>query len=138
MTDHAQDAPVPDPGCLGVSANTMGCAVLYRDGSSGGANYRVLWRRWKTESGFKEIKQEIGRSKSQTCNARAVINDINFSMMATTMTWLNAIQLENNLEGRHQIESRNSFAFSDLRHIVAKTALCDNFNAVCNKKEKLR
>ena len=59
-------------------------------------------------------------------------------MMATTMTWLDAIQLENILKGRHQIESRNSFAFSDLRHIVAKTALCDNFNAVCNKKEKLR
>ena len=59
-------------------------------------------------------------------------------MMVTTMTWLDAIQLENILKGRHQIESRNSFAFSDLRHIVAKTALCDNFNAVCNKKEKLR
>ena len=79
MTDHAQDAPLTDPGCLGVSANTMCCAVLYRDGSSGGANHRVLWRRWKTESGFKEIKQEIDRSKSQTRNARAVINDINSS-----------------------------------------------------------
>ena len=28
--------------------------------------------RWKIESGFKEIKQEIGSSKSQTRNAHAV------------------------------------------------------------------
>ena len=42
MTDHAQDAPLTDPGCLGVSANTMCCAVLYRDGSSGGANHRAI------------------------------------------------------------------------------------------------
>lgn len=34
--------------------------------------------RWKIESGFKEIKQEIGSSKSQTRNADAVINHLNF------------------------------------------------------------
>ena len=45
--------------------------------------------RWKIESGFKEIKQEIGSSKSQTRNAHAVvINHVNFSMMAATVTWI--------------------------------------------------
>ena len=47
--------------------------------------------RWKIESGFKEIKQEIGSSKSQTRNAHAVINHVNFSMMAATVpccAWL--------------------------------------------------
>ncbi|MCP4139191.1 MAG: transposase, partial [Chloroflexi bacterium] len=44
--------------------------------------------RWKIESGFKEIKQDIGSSKSQTRNAHAVINHINFSMMAATVIWI--------------------------------------------------
>ncbi len=39
--------------------------------------------RWKIESGFKEIKQEIGSAKSQVRNAHAVINHLNFCMIAT-------------------------------------------------------
>jgi len=93
--------------------------------------------RWKIESGFKEIKQDIGSSKSQTRNAHAVINHINFSMMATTITWIYGTRLENIPERRHKVKGRNSFAFSDLRHIIAKAALSDDFNAVCNKKQKL-
>jgi len=93
--------------------------------------------RWKIESGFKEIKQDIGSSKSQTRNAHAVINHINFSMMAATITWIYGTRLENIPERRHKVKGRNSFAFSDLRHIIAKTALSDDFNLVCNKKQKL-
>jgi len=93
--------------------------------------------RWKIESGFKEIKQDIGSSKSQTRNAHAVINHINFSMMAATITWIYGTRLENIPERRHKVKGRNSFAFSDLRHIIAKAALSDDFNAVCNKKQKL-
>jgi hypothetical protein len=93
--------------------------------------------RWKIESGFKEIKQDIGSSKSQTRNAHAVINHINFSMMAATITWIYGTRLENMPERRHKVKGRNSFAFSDLRHIIAKAALSDDFNLVCNKKQKL-
>ncbi|MCJ7541467.1 MAG: transposase [Desulfobacterales bacterium] len=93
--------------------------------------------RWKIESGFKEIKQDIGSSKSQTRNAHAVMNHINFSMMAATINWIYGTRLENIPERRHKVKGRNSFAFSDLRHIIAKTALSDNFNLVCNKKQKL-
>ncbi len=32
--------------------------------------------RWKTESGFKEIKQEIGSSKAQVRNAESVLNHL--------------------------------------------------------------
>ena len=42
--------------------------------------------RWKIEAGFKEIKQEIGSARSQTRNAHAVINHLNFCTMATTLT----------------------------------------------------
>jgi len=93
--------------------------------------------RWKIESGFKEIKQDIGSSKSQSRNAHAVINHINFSMMAATITWIYGTGLESIPERRHKVKGRNSFAFSDLRHIIAKAALSNNFNAVCNKKQKL-
>jgi len=87
--------------------------------------------RWKIESGFKEIKQDIGSSKSQTRNAHAVINHINFSMMAATVTWIYGARLENIPERRHKVRGRNSFAFSDLRHIIAKAALSEDFDAVC-------
>jgi len=93
--------------------------------------------RWKIESGFKEIKQDIGSSKSQSRNAHAVINHINFSMMAATITWIYGTRLESIAERRHKVKGRNSFAFSDSRHIIGKAALSNDFNAVCNKKEEL-
>jgi hypothetical protein len=92
--------------------------------------------RWKIESGFKEIKQEIGSSKSQTRNAHAVINHINFSMMAATIIWIYGARLENIPERRHKVRGRNSFAFSDLRHIITKAALSENFDAVCHSHPK--
>ena len=92
--------------------------------------------RWKIESGFKEIKQEIGSSKSQTRNAHAVINHINFSMMAATIIWIYGARLENIPERRHKVRGRNSFAFSDLRHIITKAALSENFDTVCHSHPK--
>lgn len=41
--------------------------------------------RWKIEAGFRETKQEIGSSQSQTRNAFAVTNHLQFCMMATTL-----------------------------------------------------
>ena len=92
--------------------------------------------RWKIESGFKELKQDIGSSKSQARNAHAVINHINFSMMAATVTWIYGARLENIPERRHKVRGRNSFAFSDLRHIIARAALTDDFDAVCRNHPK--
>jgi len=56
--------------------------------------------------------------------------------MAATITWIYGTRLENTPEHRHKIKGRNSFAFSDLRHIFAKAALSDNFSAVCNKNSR--
>jgi len=52
-------------------------------------------------------------------------------MMAATVTWIYGARLENTPERRHKVRGRNSFAFSDLRHIIAKAALSENFDAVC-------
>ncbi|MCK5355336.1 MAG: transposase [Methyloprofundus sp.] len=89
--------------------------------------------RWKIESGFKELKQDIGSQKSQCRNAQAVTNHLNFCMMATTMTWIYAARLKANPERRHKVKGRASFAFSDVRRIIAEAALNDDFHRVCPK-----
>jgi len=65
--------------------------------------------RWKIEAGFKEIKQEIGSSKSQTRNAHAVINHINFSLMAAAIIWIYGVRLEN-------IPERQSFFTINIKY----------------------
>jgi transposase len=87
--------------------------------------------RWKIEAGFKEIKQDIGSARSQTRNADAVNNHLNFCMMATTLTWVYADRLQNEPDRRHKIRGRASFAFSDVRRIIAEAALDPSFQSVC-------
>ncbi len=83
--------------------------------------------RWKIESGFKEIKQEIGSAKSQTRNAHAVTNHLNFCMMATTITWIYADRLCADPQRRHIVKGRTSFAFSDVRRLIANAVLTEDF-----------
>jgi len=87
--------------------------------------------RWKIESGFKEIKQEIGSSKSQVRKADAVINHLNFCMMATTLTWVYADRLQTAPDRKFKIPGRSGFAFSDVRRIMAEAALNEDFHSVC-------
>jgi len=87
--------------------------------------------RWKIESGFKEIKQEIGSSKSQTRNADAVLNHLNFCMMATTLTWVYAARLQKAPDRKYKIRGRSGFAFSDVRRIIAEAALNQEFQSIC-------
>lgn len=84
--------------------------------------------RWKIESGFKELKQEIGSAKTQTRNSFAVENYLNFCMMASAFTWIYASKLVNAPDRKHKIKGRNSFAFSDIRRVIAKEVLIDKFN----------
>jgi hypothetical protein len=42
--------------------------------------------RWKLESGYKELKQDIGSADKQTRNLHAVTNHLHFCMIATTLT----------------------------------------------------
>ena len=87
--------------------------------------------RWKIEAGFKEIKQEIGSAKSQTRKADAVINHLNFCMMATTLTWIYADRLQHTPERKHKIRGRSSFAFSDVRKIIAEASMSPSFQSLC-------
>jgi len=89
--------------------------------------------RWKIESGFKELKQEIGSQKSQTRNAYAVTNHLQLCMMAVSLTWIYAERLRPDPQRRHKVKGRTSFAFSDVRRIIAEAALSEDFEGVCPK-----
>jgi hypothetical protein len=60
-----------------------------------------------------------------------VNNHLNFCIMATTLTWVYADRLQKEPDRRHKIRGRASFAFSDLRRIIAEVALDPNFQSVC-------
>ena len=92
--------------------------------------------RWKIESGFKEIKQEIGSSKSQTRSADAVTNHLNFCMMAATVTWIYADRIKADPERHHSVKGRTRFAFSDVRRLVANAALSEDFPRLCPNSPK--
>lgn len=92
--------------------------------------------RWKIEAGFKEIKQEIGSSKSQTRNCHAVTNHLNFCMMAATITWIYADHLEKTPQRCYAVNNRSHFAFSDVRKLITQAALDKNFVSFCPKPGK--
>lgn len=92
--------------------------------------------RWKIEAGFKEIKQEIGSSKSQTRNYHAVTNHLNFCMMATTITWIYADHLGKTPQRCYAVNNRNHFAFSDVRKLITQAALDKDFVCFCPKPDK--
>ena len=69
-------------------------------------------------------------------NEQSVKNHLNICMMAAAVTWVYAIKLENTPDRRHIVRGRNSFAFSDVRHIIAKAALNRDFDIVCSKPSK--
>ena len=83
--------------------------------------------RWKIEATFKELKRDIGSAETQTRNPNAVMNHLNFCMMATSLTWIYASRLAKTPSRRHIVTGRNHFAFSDVRRLIAEAALDDNF-----------
>ncbi len=92
--------------------------------------------RWKIESGFKELKQDIGSLETQCRNAHAVVNHLNFCMMATTLTWIYAMQLEKAPKRRHSVNNRAHFAFSDVRRHITEAVLSDDFPRICSREGK--
>ena len=48
-------------------------------------------------------------------------------MMATTITWIYADRIEADPQRRHIVKGRTSFAFSDVRRLIANAALNKDF-----------
>jgi IS4 transposase len=87
--------------------------------------------RWKIEAAFKELKRDVGSADTQTRHPDAVMNHLHFCMMATSVAWIYASLLEKTPSRRHVVKGRNHFAFSDVRRLIAKAALDDNFGILC-------
>jgi len=92
--------------------------------------------RWKIEAAFKELKQDVGSAETQTRHPNAVTNHLHFCMMATSLAWIYASRLEKTPERRHAVKGRSHFAFSDVRRLIAKAALTDNFSILCPAPRK--
>jgi hypothetical protein len=58
-------------------------------------------------------------------------------MMAITVTRIYADRLKADLERLYKVKGRTSFAFSDIRRIIAESAFDDNFDRVCPKSGNL-
>jgi len=92
--------------------------------------------RWKIEAGFKELKQEIGSAHAQCRTPHAVINHLNFCMMATSVIWIYAMNLQKAPNRHHAVKSREHYAFSDVRRKLSKTIMGEDFQAICSYKPK--
>jgi hypothetical protein len=87
--------------------------------------------RWKIESGYKEIKQDLGSRHCQARTADAVTNHLHFCMMAATLVWIYAARTDQAPLRRHAVSGRSGYAFSDVRRTLAEIALSDDFRRLC-------
>jgi hypothetical protein len=92
--------------------------------------------RWKIEAGFREIKQEIGSSDTQTRNPDAVNNHLHFCMAATAITWIYAAHLKQAPVRRYASNNTNEYAFGDVRRALAKEIGREGFGIVCHDPGK--
>ena len=92
--------------------------------------------RWKIEAGFREIKQEIGSSQSQTRNAFSVTNHLHFCMMATTLVWIYADRISHTPTRRYATHDRTDFAFGDVRRLISSVIAKQGFDRLCVESSK--
>jgi hypothetical protein len=92
--------------------------------------------RWKIESGFKELKQEIGSQQTQARTEHAVTNHLHFCMMAITLSWIYCLRLNEPPQKRYMIKGRECFTFSDVRYAIANVIAQKEFFVFLNKKRK--
>ena len=90
--------------------------------------------RWKIEAMFKELKRDLGSAETQCRHPNAVTNHLHFCMMAYSLTWIYASRLEKTPRRRHVVKGRNHFAFSDIRRLIARDAVDENFRVLCSAK----
>lgn len=92
--------------------------------------------RWKIESGFKEIKHEIGAIDNQARKRNAVENHFELCCLATSMVWIYAMKQEK-APARRFPDSTRHFSFSDIRREIRKKYFGEtNLNSICPEAVK--
>lgn len=87
--------------------------------------------RWQIESGFKEIKQELGSAHTQTRKPEAVSNPLHFCMFATAVVWLYAIHLPAAPARRYRSKNTTEYTFADVRRELAHFIADGGFGIQC-------
>jgi hypothetical protein len=92
-------------------------------------NVKSLWACLPLDFRFYMMKKDIdAKSINAERNADAVLNHLNFCMMATTLSWIYADRLQC---APDRIRGRSGFAFSDVRRIIAEAALDQDLYSIC-------
>ena len=89
--------------------------------------------RWKIESGFKELKHDIGSQKAQVRLEHSVINHLNMCMLAITIIWIAVMHLPSDAvnELTHN-GTKPQYTFSAARKLLIKR---QNKLRVCQNDE---
>lgn len=75
--------------------------------------------RWKIESGFKELKHDIGSQSTQARLKASVINHLNMCMLATTLIWVAVMQLQESAVAELTCQGlKPKFTFSQARMLI--------------------
>lgn len=82
--------------------------------------------RWKIESAFKELKQELGAIDNQCRKAHAVENHFNFCCLAMSMAWIYALNQSRAPQQHYPGRRAHAFAFADIRRAIARELGHDN------------
>jgi len=90
--------------------------------------------RWKIESGFKELKHELGALDSQCRKRTAVENHFNLCCLAMTLGWLYAESQPHPPPRRHPRRRSRAYAFADVRRAIARELKTDRIKSnLCSK-----
>jgi len=76
--------------------------------------------RWKIESAFKELKQELGAIDSQCRNRHAVENHFNLCCLAMSMAWIYALNQSRAPQRHYPGRRSHAFSFADIRRAIAR------------------
>ena len=85
--------------------------------------------RWKIESGFKELKHELGALDNQSRKKNAVENHFNLTCTAMTLVWIYAMKQDSAPDRR--IQRSRHYSFADIRaQIDTHTISQKNFQII--------
>jgi len=88
--------------------------------------------RWKIESGFKEIKHEIGALDNQARKSHSVENHFNLCCLAATLTWIYVMDQKQAPPRRYPSLRSPTYSFADVREQIRNEYLKPvNFSGFC-------
>lgn len=93
--------------------------------------------RWKIESGFKELKHEVGIIDTQARKKPSVENHFELCCIAMNVAWIYAMKQAKAPERKYKTSKANAYAFADIRRKIRNEFYEGfNFNEICSSGGK--